>query len=472
METVILGILVLTIAGLMAFYFFKTILQPKQLGRIQKLINSKQYSSAQKALKQLLAKKNNGAMNSKLHYLMAQTYEATGDLSMAVVEYRAALRGTEEESLQFEVSIRNKLGQILYNLKKKEEALSEYLMLVKIAPNNYEPYLQIGKIYYESNQTTKAAGYLQKAIKINQGASEAYFYLAMSKYKNNREEEALDPFLMALKYDPKNPEIHYYLGKIYKNMKDFMKALEEFEVAMREKKFRGQSLLERGLCFLEMGNQQNAVVEFERGLKEPSNENVMLATRYALAACYEDSRELMLAMEQWESISKVKSNYRDVPDKLVTYADLRHDDSLKDFLTAGDVQYEQTSKKLLYVMGMKVLDVSSERNGDLLVNAMVRGEGKKTMNTKLLGRLVRIRRETDKIHEGEVRQLLDKAKNENIARAVFITAGQFAPDAQRYGEARPIDLVDGNALQENLKQATEVSLSSLEDTEDALEESS
>lgn len=452
----ILLAIVLVLVVVLLYYIFRMIYVPRQLGAVEKMIQGGQYQSALKALKMMAQKKSNQSINSKLHALMADCYKATGNNSMAVVEYKTALRDTSSEPLKFETGNRSKLAESLLNLGKKEEALSEYLLLLKLTPNNADGYYKVGKIYYDAGAYDKSSSFFIKALQINDKLSDAYYYIGLGKFHLNQENDALDFLVKSLKFDPKNSSTHYYLGKIYRNMRDYVKALEEFEIAMRDNEFKPQSLLERGLCFIEMGSHGKAIIELERGLtvKNPS-EKILLATRYSLAACYEVQRELLPAVEQWEAISRVKPTYRDVQTKLATYGELRHDDALKDFLTAGSEKYEAIARKLMFVLGLKTLEFRFDRNGDVIILAQEL-DNPKMVSSSLLTRLVRIRRETDKIQEDQVRALLDKSKDQKVARAVFVSAAKFSDQALRYCESRPIDLIDSTSLQELLKKAQDV----------------
>ncbi|MEK6793482.1 MAG: tetratricopeptide repeat protein [Spirochaetota bacterium] len=457
-ELAVMTTVVLFLLGVIVYYIFRMIYMPQQISAVQKLVENKQYPNAIRIIKNMLAQKGNSGIYGQLHALLGDCHSGADNLAMAIVEYRAALRDTKSESLQFEVKLRKKLGKVLLTLNKTEDALKEYLILAKVDPNSHEPYFFIGKIYYESSNYDNACGYLAKAIEINPQFGESFMYLGLAKFNSGKEVEALDFLIKALKFDPKNPLLHYHLGKLYRNGKDYLKALEEFELALRDNDLKRKAFLERGLCFIEIGNYLKAIVELERGLAGlPGDDNVSIATRYALAKCFEETRDLISAIEQWEKINAIRAGYLDVAEKLTTYASLRHDDAMKDYLTASNNRFEELVRKLVAVMGFKILDMRFEMNGDAVINATEADEVK-WRNAKLLNRIIRIRRETQKVQEPEIRQILDIAKKNNISRAVFISPAKFSDQALAFATSRPIDLIDGSGLQSLLKKAQQVKL--------------
>ncbi|MBI4978298.1 MAG: tetratricopeptide repeat protein [Spirochaetes bacterium] len=458
-ELAILTTVVVFLLGIIVYYIFRMIYVPQQVSQIQKMLDSKQFVNVIRIVKQMLSQKGNTSAFGQLHHFLGDAYMGTENTAMAVVEYRAALRDGSQESLQFEIRTRKKLAKALLALSKAEDALKEYLLLAKIDPNSYEPYFYIGKIYFESNNFENAAGYLIKAVEINPQFGDAFVYLGLSKFQGGKEGEALEFFIKALKFDPKNPNVHYHLGKIYRSGKDYMKALEEFELALKDADLKRKASLERGLCYIELGNYLKAIVELERGLASGGapEDTITIATRYALAKCYEETRDLISAIEQWEKINSVRSGYLDVPDKLNTYANLRHDDSMKDYLTAPNVKFEEMVRRIVAVMHLKVLELKFETNGDALVLAQ-EADSVKWRTSKLLNRFIRLRRDTQKVQEVEIRQFLEAVKKNNVTRSVFICPSKFTDQAIAYATSRPIDLIDSSGLQSLLKKAQQVKL--------------
>ena len=109
-------------------------------------------------------------------------------------------------------------------------------------------------------------------------------------------------------------------------------AVTNFDDAQKDIEFKQRARLGKGQCYFELGDTNKAIIELERGLKDVTQEdNISLAIRYSLGACYEQVRDLPSAIEQWEKITSFKPGYNDVLEKLSMYQDLRTDDHMKDF---------------------------------------------------------------------------------------------------------------------------------------------
>ena len=79
-----------------------------------------------------------------------------------------------------------------------------------------------------------------------------------------------------------------------------------------------KSLIERGACYIKLQNYERAISELNRAitLSEDDGKPEALYGRYLLAACYEKTRRLDLAVEQWERIYRKKSAFKGVAEKL------------------------------------------------------------------------------------------------------------------------------------------------------------
>ena len=104
---------------------------------------------------------------------------------------------------------------------------------------------------------------------------------------------------------------YYYLGKILKENKDYAAAVAAFEKSLRDPEYKQKALIERGSCYMAANNIEKAMVEYDRAVKSAQNESSQetLYARYFLAACYEKTRKLELAISQWEAIYAKNHNF-------------------------------------------------------------------------------------------------------------------------------------------------------------------
>ena len=258
----------------------------------------------------------------------------------------------------------------------------------------------------------------------------------------------------ALKLSPETFSTYYYLGKIQKESKEYPAAVKSFEKACRDPDFKQRALLERGSCYMMANATDNAQLEFEKAIKAGKDEKAQetLYARYFLANCYEKNRKIDKAIEQWQLISKVNRNFRDVPSKLSEYKDLQSNDSLKEFLTSSNAEFLEICKKAALAGFSMAAQTAEETKWGCQIIAT---EQKKDdwMNVRKQLFLLNFYRVTDPIEDSEVRRTLDFAKSKNCAKAYACTSSEFTTAAIRFAENRPIELVPKEKLEAILAKA-------------------
>jgi tetratricopeptide (TPR) repeat protein len=242
-------------------------------------------------------------------------------------------------------------------------------------------------------------------------------------------------------------EAHYYLGRVQRDGKDYMSAISSFEKASKAPEWKIKAIVERGVAYLNMGDQNRATAELERAVslaaRDGSHEQELLHARYFLAAVHEKNRRMEQAIQQWEKIYEKKKDFRDVAEKLSQYQDLRTDDRVKDFMTAGEEEYLAICRKLTAAMGLTVRDADNVEGGAQITAVEAQS---KWRNARKLPKLLWFLRVTSVIDEAKARALHEEMKKQNIARGVIVTSSTFSRKASDYAESRPIDLYDKDKL--------------------------
>ena len=203
----------------------------------------------------------------------------------------------------------------------------------------------------------------------------------------------------------------------------------------------------------EPGVSGQGVPELERAVKLIKDEGATesLYGRYFLAMCYEKSRDLDHAIEQWERIYAKKPGFRDVAEKLTQYQEYRTDDRMKDYLTCGKEEFSDICKSVVESgMGLSIRDILEIQNGvDIIA---MEGDSDKWMAAKKLPRLIRFFRVSDNLDEGGVRSLIDKMKKLGVMRGSLVTSSGFTRTALEFAENRPVELLTKDKLQELLSK--------------------
>ena len=444
---ILIILFILLFAGIIV-YIVNSYVMPKKIGDIQQLIEAGKTKLAIKKLTELIEK---DSRDPYPHFLLAEAYRMEGDYQFAIMEYRQVLKFGRFDKMVKEVNIRLALVKMYKEKKSLEEARKELLILTKLAPDNYEVFFDLGLILFNAGHLDKAADYFKHCVSLNAEQHQAFFYLGQICYKNSHWTDAKQNFLNTIKLDPQNYQAHYFLGLVLKQQGDIEWALKEFEISIKSEDLKLKSLIARGMCYVEKTQFQKAVMEFERGVKfAKTGSEAELDIRYYLGLCQEKTRDVPAAIANWERIFEVNPNFRDVRQKLASYAEFRQDDSIKDFMIAGLDQFEVIARKLVAGMNLNIVDF--EVISDIEIEILAAEAGGKWRNTRQSNKLIRINRTTDVLPDAYFRTIYESMRARNITTVLIITTGEISPKAFEFANTRPIDIKGKNELAGLLKK--------------------
>jgi tetratricopeptide (TPR) repeat protein len=439
-------------AGFLIFFVVKSLVAPQRVEVLAGMIKKGKTQTAIKTARRLIAQ---DPKNTEAHYYLGLAYHAESRDELALMEFKAVNQlGLSNTSIP-EVDFRQLLAQIFIRYKQGEEALKEYLLLIKLRPNQPDYYYWAGKLFTERNRTDMAANYLRKAAELNPQDGKVLYELGVMLYKDKKAREAKAALEAALKFQSDNAQIHFFLGKIQKDAKDYTAAAGAFEKAARDPEFRIRALVERGGCYMALNAPEKAIPDLERAVNAITDEGAQdgLYARYFLGLCCEKTRDLDKAIAQWEKIYAVKKNFRDVGAKLAQYQELRSDDNIKDYLTSAPGEFVELCKAVtIQVMDLNVQNSKSLPEGCEIT--AIENDSAKWRNSRKMPRLIRFYRSPDPVDEPKVRSILDDAKDRNITGAMIITSAEFSRSALDYANSRSIELFNKEKLQAMLQRVT------------------
>ena len=434
--------------GIITFFLVKSIIAPRQVETLFKQLNNGKAAAVTRGAKQILAK---NPRNVDAHYLLGQAYLEQNKPELALMELKAVNQIGIFDGYTKEDEFRKKIAALYERFSQPEEALKEYLLLIKLQPNVAEYYLKAGELFEQRDKSGKAMNFYRKAIELNGRLAEAHQRLGYILYRGKKPIESKNEFEAAIKNDPSSYQAHFYLGKLQKESHDYVAALLSFEKAQREQSLKIRALIERGSCYMNMNNFDKAATELERAIKlsEDPNSKETLYARYFLSLCYERDRRFDNAIEQWEKIYKRKPGFKDVAEKLSQYQDLRTDDHMKDYLTAGPSEFLEICKAVTTgPMGLTIRDTNEIQNGCQIIAV---DSDTRWRNAKKMPKLMWFLRVPESLGESTIRALHEKMRKLNVSRGVIINSSTFSRKAIEYAESRPINLVSKEELQKHLK---------------------
>ncbi|MBN2874170.1 MAG: tetratricopeptide repeat protein [Spirochaetales bacterium] len=456
MSFIVILIIIFGIAvGVLSYFLIRMILMPKRLSAVSDLLKQNRNAAATKLVKAILARE---PRNAVAHYYMGKIYLAEGKHELALMEFKTVGGIGQFDHDLPEKEFRRIIADLYERFGQLEEALKEYILLVKGEPGNAEYYYQCARIFDERGKADVAVKYARKAVELNPRHGKAHYTLGVILYKTKHPLEARAEFEASMKFDPSNYDAYYYLGKLLKESNDYTGALLAFERAQKSPALKIKALVERGGTYMSQGSYENAAIELERAIKLSKDEGSTEALygRYFLSLCYENLKNLDKAIEQWEKIYAKKPQFKDVAEKLTQYQEYRTDDHMKDYLTCGQEEFVEICKKVsTNGLNLAVRDVMSTQNGvDFIA---VENESDKWLATKKMPHLIRFLRVSESLDDSAIRSLLDSMKKLGIIRGVIVTSSSFSRTAVEFAENRSVELYHKEQLQELFKKANAAS---------------
>ena len=451
MFTFILIFILASIVSVLAFVVIKSIVSPKKLETVPRLIKQGKTQQAIKLAKQLIAK---DSKNYAAHYYLGKAYIKEKKTELAIIEYKMvnenALFGREINELSF----RQEYAELLVKYNQQNEALKNFLLLTKLAPTNAENYYQAGCIYEQQNRYDLALGLMKKAVRCNKKHAKAHAEIGLMLYRTKQFSEAKKEIDIAIKLSPETYTSYYYLGKILKDGKDIQGAIKSFERAQRDPAIKQKAIIEHGSCYMIVGRYDNAIVDFERAidLDKTNSCSETLFARYFLGTCYEKLRKIDKAIVQWEIIYKIKKGFRDVSAKLSEYKDLQANDYLKDYLTCNNEEFPMICKNATEKgLKLRVLTCDNAKWGCQITGVNKGDESWMSLRKQVI--FIRFYRDPEPLEDVKVRESLDVMKSLGSVKAYLFSSSGFTSSAKHFAENRPVELVEKTKLEALLSNA-------------------
>jgi len=435
----------------LSYLVIKSFVTPRRIDGIQKLLKQKKYNAAIKLAKSLSSK---DPSDYTARYWLGEAYLADGKPELALMEFKFVNQNAIFGGDIAEIPFRRNLAELYSRFNHTEEAFKQYILLTKLEPANAENFFKVGKYFEQKGKSDQALGYYQQTLKLNKRHVKAHAAYGLLLFRAKQYTEAKKEIDYAIQLSPDTFSSYYYLGKILKENKDYAAAVAAFEKSLRDPEYKQKALIERGSCYMAANNIEKAMVEYDRAVKSAQNESSQetLYARYFLAACYEKTRKLELAISQWEAIYAKNHNFKDVASKLAQYKDLQANDHMKEYLTSNPQTFNEICKKVaLSGFGLTAGNVESKKFGCMMVATESKSEN--WMNMRQSPYLLVFYREPDLIEDGVLRKLLEIAKSKSYVKVIIFSSAGFTRTAISFSENRPVELINKDKLEVLLSKA-------------------
>lgn len=368
------------------------------------------------AIKEFLTLIDNSTTHKELNELkytirVADTYLKLENYNDAKKYY---LLAKKTDDLDFYVN--SNLGKIEIIEKNYDKAFFYLNVASKVSPEDLDVQKSLGICFYHLNRFNEAREALVKVFSKNQDDAETNYFLGFSLANLSRNEEALKVFAKI----EKNPQyagvVLCEMALIHKKMKMYIQSIEEYEKLLQNNYFKGDSLLE---------------------------------VYYNLGDCYVNIHNLAKAIQVWQKLASINSNYKDVQTKLETYSQLNSNSMLERYLLGSVNQFTNIGK---LIVKFYIAKYAKLKGTIKFLNIKLNTDNTLEMYVEISsGNFIEqvyfcFMRSTTTVGDLILRNLYNQLREQKIDRGICITAGNFSPTAKNFVESRMIELIEKNQL--------------------------
>ena len=156
----------------------------------------------------------------------------------------------------------NLKGLVLDRLKRREEAVFEYLKAIELDRNFIWAYVDLGIALEHLEQWEQAIAEYKKAIKLDPKFIEAHTALHSVLMSLGRQEEVISEYKKAIELDPKSIEAHIGLGSVLGDLGRQEEAIKEYKKAIELGPKNAAVHNRLGNVLADLGQREEALAEF------------------------------------------------------------------------------------------------------------------------------------------------------------------------------------------------------------------
>jgi protein O-mannosyl-transferase len=223
-----------------------------------------------------------------LAILMAMTWKQVGYWKNSITLFEHAQKVTINNYLTH-----TNLGAALYEEGHTEEAIDQYLEVLRMEPEYAKAHYNLGLALNKQGHTDKAIEQYLQALRIKPDYADAHYNLGNALAKEGRTEEAIDHYLEVLRINPDYEKAYNNLGLALDKQGRTDKAIENYLQALRIKPDYVKARYNLGLALFRKGDIKGAIDCYRKVLQiEPNNTEALDRLNKTLATFEEIDREI------------------------------------------------------------------------------------------------------------------------------------------------------------------------------------
>ncbi|MCX7787678.1 MAG: tetratricopeptide repeat protein [Spirochaetes bacterium] len=369
--------------------------------------------------------------------------EESWDKAMHTYGLLMDLCGVDMSLNEYEISLKYAISSL--KTGKYEEAYKGFLIARTKDMESFEVNYHLGILEFKRKSYEKAVPLLKHAASKQPDHLETLKYLGYALYKTGKAKEALPYLRRVFEHQPDDKETIYAMGQCYYELGANDQAIRVFTHLRPDPTYGPQAALLCGMTNLRIRQVDRAIMDFEIGLRHKEIQpEVLLELKYRLSSAYAQKQELGKALTLLMEIYNVQPSYRDVEALILKFRELNSNKNLQTYLIAPPADFITLCRKIVATFipqaQVKILNIAVQKNeyADILTEV----ETAKWQDL-IMYRFIRT---TGVVGELMLRDFHARIKEAKAGRGYCFTAGEFSEEAQKFVEARLIDLVDKSGL--------------------------
>lgn len=285
---------------------------------IENLIEKGRYFEAQEKVMEIFDE-NPDDLNARAY--LGSIYSAQYKLDAATREYNKVLEMDRNNAAAHnglglvyyrrttssDMSYRNQIPDLLNN------ALSEFTLAIKNAPDYYQAYNNAGKILFELGRIPEAESYFNKAIALKPDYSDAVENLGRVLFAKNKPDEAINKYKRSIFLNSKNSSAYYHLGEAFIAKGAYSEAIKQLHTSLYL--FPNSAPVHNmlGKAYEMQGNEAAAITEYKKA--------VMIKPEYtspylSLAEIYKNRGDEEFAITELRNAVAVNPGFHEAKSKI------------------------------------------------------------------------------------------------------------------------------------------------------------
>ncbi len=335
--------------GLIILIILNFIKKDTTLVAIEKSLKDGSYK---KALNLALKIAKDNPKDFLVKYYIAQAYEGLRDYKQAAVYYEKASIAaglSAEEEIKNQIFL--KVAESFRKIKKYNEAMGYYVLVLEKEPKNLKALIGISEILFEQENYKKAKEYLDVYVKAKPDNLKARFMLGKSSAKTNDYSTAMDNLEFILQNIKINDEVlitntSLLLADVYLATKNYSKATNVLKKLLDKQIEMDIVVVKIADAYIRNNQTKEAIVFAQQNINRVSKE-AQCELYYFMGNAYMKEDEIMKAAKSWNAAYKINPSYKDLKSIVSRYNYLIEHPELEPLFSKNESSFESFVLSLL-----------------------------------------------------------------------------------------------------------------------------